>query len=63
MVRSYEELNALEQQGLRTILMDDGWNWCRLSSPGEKGERRALTKKIGDKEITVEINHFHVDED
>lgn len=62
MVRSYKELNALEQQGLRKILMDDGWDFCRLSSQKE-GDRQALTKKIGNKAISVEINHFHVDED
>ena len=62
MVRIYKELNKLEQAGLRAILKADGWSHCTLTAPGGKA-RAAMTKKIGEKDISVEIEHFHVDED
>ena len=62
MVRNYEEMNKLEQIGLIELLKKDGWNHCTLSNP-EDGTRRAMTKKIGDKEISVELSHFQADED
>ena len=62
MVRSYEELNKLEKEGLRKILFDDGWHFCILHST-ENIEKAGYTKKIGNKEITIELNHIHVDED
>jgi len=62
MVRSYEEMNKLEQRGLVDILKREGWEHCTLSN-AEEGSRGAMTKKMGDKDISVELKHFHADED
>lgn len=57
MVRSYKELNKLERIGLMNLIEKDGWHYCLL------GNQPAMTKKIDNKEITVEINNFNADED
>lgn len=62
MVRSYEEMNHLEQTGLIELLKQDGWTHCTLSNPTD-GTRKAMSKRIGTKSISVLIEHFHADED
>ncbi len=62
MVRNYEEMNKLERIGLIDLLKKDGWNHCTLSNPKD-GTRRVMTRKMGDKEISVELSHFQADED
>lgn len=63
MVRNFEELNKLEQKGLRTILKEDGWEYCTLHSIKDEKTIPSLTKKMGDKNITIKIKHFCIDED
>lgn len=62
MVRSYDELNKLEKRGLMELLKEDGWTPCTLTGPKE-GTRKAMSKVIGNKIISVEVEHFHADED
>lgn len=68
MVKNYEELNSLEREGLVQILLKEGWTPCTLHSPDDKiGSRQAMTKRMSSwskqKDITVELKDFHVDED
>ena len=62
MVRIWNELNKLEQVGLVELLKQDGWSHCTLSG-ADIGTRKAMTKTIKEKHISVELEHFHVDED
>ena len=57
MVRSYQELNELEKIGLKSLLKDKDWDFCRL------GDKPAFTKKMSGKYITVLLDNFNVDED
>ena len=67
MVRSYDELNRLEQVGLTKILQDDDWTYCELIDTSKTttiGKTiKSMCKRIDGKEVSVNLKDFHVDED
>lgn len=69
MGRSWNELNTLEKEGLRQILLNEGWKPCNLTSinDGNMTTENAMTKRMTSyskmKDVTVCLKDFHVDED